>query len=331
MQTNTVRNMFGLMGYDFNTMKVNEPIDINGWEIKSFENNKDTWKPITKIVKKQISQHIKLTTDSGKVLSCSPEHKIFVRANESNKSTFEEVCVLMQNEKHYSVLTENGWENFQIIDCKESIEIADLEVEGTNCYYSNGILSHNTAYGDPVTTPGGLAIPYAASLRIRLLGGSQIKKTINGKEVVIGINVSAKTIKNKVGRPWREVEFEIHFGKGVVEEEQLFNSLREHCEKSPTPVIAADGNKVVLSGTGGWKYFQVSSPTTGEIIHDEKFQKSTFKSNILDNPKYEMYMKALMDDCFIIKTESSEHKTLASVNLDSEVERSAFEQEKEGK
>lgn len=186
-------------------------------------------------------------------------------------------------------------------------------------------------YGDPTTTPGGLAIPYACSLRIRLLGGSQIKKTINGKEVIIGINVSAKTIKNKVGRPWREVEFEIHFGKGVVEDEQLFNALREHCEKATNPVIAPDGNKVLVSGTAAWKYFQVSDPKTGEVIHDEKFQKSTFKSNILENPKYEMYMKALMDDCFIIKGETNEHKTLASVNLESEVERSAFEQEKEGK
>ena len=47
-------------------------------------------------------------------------------------------------------------------------------------------------YGDPMTTPGGKAIPFHASTRIKLGAGQQIK---DGDDV-IGIHVSAKTIKN---------------------------------------------------------------------------------------------------------------------------------------
>ena len=47
-------------------------------------------------------------------------------------------------------------------------------------------------YGDPTTTPGGKAIPFHSSIRIKLGAGQPIK---NGDDV-IGINVSAKTIKN---------------------------------------------------------------------------------------------------------------------------------------
>ena len=49
-------------------------------------------------------------------------------------------------------------------------------------------------FGDPTTTPGGKAIPFHASVRIKLGAGQQIK---NKDKEVIGINVSAKTIKNK--------------------------------------------------------------------------------------------------------------------------------------
>ena len=74
-------------------------------------------------------------------------------------------------------------------------------------------------YGDPTTTPGGKAIPFHATTRIKLGAGQPIK---DGDDV-IGINVSAKTIKNKVAPPFRKVDFEIHFGVGIKEHEQIFD------------------------------------------------------------------------------------------------------------
>ena len=111
-------------------------------------------------------------------------------------------------------------------------------------------------YGDPTTTPGGKAIPFHSSVRIKLGAGQPI---INKEKEVIGINVSAKTIKNKVAPPFRTVNFEIHFGVGIKEHEQMFDLLRKH------GIVTHEDRSYQVSGTGGWKtieMFDVRVPNT---------------------------------------------------------------------
>lgn len=178
-------------------------------------------------------------------------------------------------------------------------------------------------YGDPTTTPGGNAIPYHASLRIKISGGAKIEKDINGKTIPIGITVNAKTIKNKVARPWREVTFDIIFGHGIQDGEHLFDSLRIHCEKTSTPTIF-NGKKVLIEGTGAWKSFLVSDIETGEVLIEKKFQKSNFERDILNNLEYAPYMKALLDDCFVLSIDKTNHTiTGPDLNNASEVEAAA--------
>ena len=128
-------------------------------------------------------------------------------------------------------------------------------------------------YGDPTTTPGGMAIPFHSSVRIKLGAGSQI---LNKDKEPIGINVSAKTIKNKVSAPFRTCNFEIHFGKGVKEHEQIFDLLRKH---GPETI---DDHVIEVSGAGAWKSLCVYS-SEGELILEKKFYKADFDEIINDN------------------------------------------------
>jgi len=158
-------------------------------------------------------------------------------------------------------------------------------------------------YGDPTTTPGGKAIPFHSSVRIKLGAGQQI--TNKDKEVV-GINVSAKTIKNKVAPPFRTVNFEIHFGIGIKEHEQVFDLLRKH---GPETV---DGKEVSVGGSGTWKRFQVSDATTGEVLIEKKFYKSDF-DKIMSNPEYTSYIDDLLE-----RTLVKQHQSADDMDIDPE-------------
>lgn len=163
-------------------------------------------------------------------------------------------------------------------------------------------------YGDPTTTSGGMAIPYSSSTRIKLTGGKHIEK--DGK--VIGIEVTAKTIKNKVARPFRECSFQIHFGIGIKEHEQIFDFLREHGEKSG-PAILESGASVIVEGVSAWKTLTIKD---GKNVIEKKFQKSNF-DEILADPQYKRYMDGLMDAAYIMKPMAEEHLTYKGVNSDS--------------
>ena len=70
-------------------------------------------------------------------------------------------------------------------------------------------------YGDPMTTPGGKAIPYHASVRIRLNRGGTEKGEGDEKDDVMGVNTTAKLIKNRMGPPLRKAKFFISFARGI--------------------------------------------------------------------------------------------------------------------
>lgn len=125
-------------------------------------------------------------------------------------------------------------------------------------------------FGNPETTPGGLALKFYSSVRIdlRKIG------TIKDGDVVVGSRHRARVKKNKLAPPFREAEFDIMNVGGISREGDLIDLALIHALVEKSGAFYRFQGKVIGQGREAAKIFLEENPKIAAKLEKVIWEKA---------------------------------------------------------
>ncbi len=124
-------------------------------------------------------------------------------------------------------------------------------------------------YGNPETTTGGNALKFYASVRLDIRRTGAVK---NGEEVV-GNQTRVKIVKNKVAPPFRQAEFEIHYGVGISREAEIIDLGCAHGLMEKSGSWYSHGGERIGQGKENARQFLQQHPEIATAIEQQVREK----------------------------------------------------------
>jgi recombination protein RecA len=151
-------------------------------------------------------------------------------------------------------------------------------------------------YGDPFTTPGGHAIPFHSSVRVRMRSTKKIREKKDGIKQVVGVKIRPHVIKNRLGPPERHTEFDLYFNSGIDDFSSWWDVLKDH--------------KILQHSSSGW-YKVYDEDENGEKVpyvsegkdKQMKIQEANFTKECQENPQFRKDMKRLLAKKLVVQYE----------------------------
>lgn len=122
-------------------------------------------------------------------------------------------------------------------------------------------------FGNPETTPGGLALKFYASVRIDLRRSAQIKQG----DSIIGNRVRVKVVKNKVAAPFKTTEFDIYYNEGISKYLDILNTgVKYDIVKKSGSWYQFQDKKIGQGSEGGRNFLKENPDVVKKIVSEIK-------------------------------------------------------------
>jgi len=142
------------------------------------------------------------------------------------------------------------------------------------------------SFGDQWTTAGGKAIPFHASVRLRLKNTGMIKARVNGAEQVVGNKTNVQVVKNRMGPPNRKIDYEIYYDSGIDNYGGWLGVMKDF---------------KLVSQSGAWYSLDDTDLDTGEVFETIKFQSKDFVEKVINNPEMKERLYKRICDAYVFK------------------------------
>lgn len=191
----------------------------------------------------------------------------------------------------------SGHPDFKRVE--KPIDVVDIQVGGNHTYLANGRLNHNT-------TSGGKAIPFHASVRLRLKQVGQIKI----KDMVAGMKTLAIIQKNRLGPPLKQVHYDIYFDSGIDNYGSWLTVLK---------------NEALVTGQGSYtltlpETMDIVNPNNGDVkaLTEFKFRSKDLGNYIEANPKLKTHIYKLICDKLISPYKVNQDFGIDDIQIDTD-------------
>ena len=132
-------------------------------------------------------------------------------------------------------------------------------------------------YGNPETTTGGNALKFYASVRLDIRRTGQVKQG----EDIVGNATRVKVVKNKMAPPFKQVEFDIMYGKGISKTGEILDlGVKAGVVEKSGAWLSYDSVRLG-NGRENCKTFLQDNPDVAKRIEDAIMGKADEVSEVL--------------------------------------------------